>query len=152
MEDIIESGISEKKIFVEIQKFTDQMIHKVNEFARLYREGERTAYSVIHGYHKGWGFEKTCVYYSLPRDIAATIWSQMGFKRAPKGGEQVNTNTKSKQSDILDYVKKNVGQVVTATQVSADVNISLPTFYNFVKANNQMFEKVKRGQYKIVSV
>jgi hypothetical protein len=152
VEEIFESTINQNKIFNAIEKFTNQVSDKINEFSQLYREGERTTYAVIHGYHKGWSFEKTCSYYSLPKDIADIIWNQMGFKTISKGGEQVSTNTKSKQNDILDYVKKNVGQVVTATQVSADVKISLPTFYNFVKANNQMFEKVKRGQFKIVSV
>lgn len=152
MEENFEIKIHAAQAAKSAEHFEKQVSDKIAELGNIYREGERIAYSVIRGYFKGWNFEKTREYYSLPRDIAATVWKQFGFKKIIEGGEQVTTNTKSKQNDIMDYVKKNVGQVVTATQVSADVNISLPTFYNFVKANTQMFEKVRRGQFKIVSV
>jgi hypothetical protein len=152
VEQYHEISVSSLQAMKAAEAFEKKVINTISEIGKIHKEGERIAYSVIRGHFKGWSFEKTTSYYSLPRDIAATIWGQFGFKKILKGGEQVTTNTKSKQSDIMDYVKKNVGQVVTATQVSADVNISLPTFYNFVKANNQMFEKVRRGQFKIVSV
>ena len=61
------------------------------------------------------------------------------------------SRTKTKQNNIVIYLEKNVGQVVTPAKVSTDVSISLPTFYNFYNANRQFFKKVKRGQFEIVN-
>jgi hypothetical protein len=143
-----ESTNAVNKKIAELDKKIQEMINSV----KLDVADERTAYSIVRGYARGWSLDRTISYYDLSRDVAKNIWEKFGLKKLSKGGEQVTTSTKSKQTDILEYMKKNVGQVVTASQVSSDVRISLPTFYNFVKANNQMFEKVKRGQFKIVSV
>ena len=61
------------------------------------------------------------------------------------------SRTKTKQNNIVNYLQKNVGQIVTPAKVSTDVSISIPTFYNFYNANRQFFNKVKRGQFQIVN-
>ncbi len=110
---------------------------------------ERTASSVIFGYYKGWNFAKTIKYYNLENEIAEKYWKQFDFKI--KEGGQTMSRTKTKQNNIVTYLEKNVGQVVTPAKVSTDVSISLPTFYNFYNANRQFFKKVKRGQFEIVN-
>ncbi len=110
---------------------------------------ERTASSVIFGYYKGWNFAKTTKYYNLENEIAEKYWKQFNFKI--KEGGQTMSRTKTKQNNIVTYLEKNVGQVVTPAKVSTDVSISLPTFYNFYNANRQFFKKVKRGQFEIVN-
>jgi hypothetical protein len=36
-------------------------------------------------------------------------------------------------------------------QLATDVQISLPTFYNFYNANRGYFKKVKRGHFEILN-
>ena len=57
---------------------------------------------------------------------------------------------KSKQDNIVNFLSGNVGKVVTPVQVATDVQISLPTFYNFKKANRGYFKEVKRGHFEII--
>jgi len=110
---------------------------------------ERTASAVIYGYYKGWNLAKTVRYYNLEEAAATNFWKKFNFKI--KEGGQIMGRTKTKQNNIVNYLEKNVGQVVTPAKVSTDVSISLPTFYNFYNANRQFFKKVKRGQFEIVN-
>lgn len=110
---------------------------------------ERTASAVIHGHYKGWNLVKTVKYYNLEEQIAATYWKNFNFKL--KEGGQIMSRTKTKQNNIVSYLEKNIGQIVTPTKVSTDVSISLPTFYNFYNANRHFFKKVRRGQFQIVN-
>jgi len=110
---------------------------------------ERTASAVIYGYYKGWNLSKTVKYYNLEENIAINFWKKFNFKI--KEGGKTMSRTKTKQNNIVSYLEKNVGQVVTPAKVSTDVSISLPTFYNFYNANRQFFKKVKRGQFEIVN-
>jgi hypothetical protein len=71
-----------------------------------------------------------------------------GFKQ--KGGSKVN-KTRSKKEVITTYLKENVGQIVTPAKVSEEVQISLPTFYNFYNANRHFFRKTARGQFEILN-
>ena len=110
---------------------------------------ERTASSVIYGFYKNWSLTRTVKYYNLEEEVAKNLWKNFNFKI--KEGGQTMSRTKTKQNNIVSYLEKNVGQVVTPTKVSTDVSISLPTFYNFYNANRQFFKKVKRGQFEIVN-
>jgi len=112
-------------------------------------DNERTASAVIFGFYKNWNLDKTVKYYSLDATLAKTYWKHFNFKL--KEGGKTMSRTKTKQNNIVSYLEKNVGQVVTPAKVSTDVNISLPTFYNFYNANRQFFKKVKRGQFEIVN-
>ena len=51
---------------------------------------------------------------------------------------------------IEEYLKANIGKVVTPKQVAEDVKMSLPTFYNYYNANRSFFKKVQRGQFEII--
>lgn len=110
---------------------------------------ERTASSVIFGHYKAWSLSKTTKYYNLEFNLAEEYWKHFNFKL--KEGGQAMSRTKTKQINIVNYLEKNIGQVVTPAKVSTDVSISLPTFYNFYNANRQFFKKVKRGQFEIVN-
>ena len=61
------------------------------------------------------------------------------------------TGRKSKQDNIVNFLNGNVGKVVTPVQLATDVQISLPTFYNFYNANRGYFKKVKRGHFEILN-
>ena len=133
--------------FHEIEKLHDEAMKKLG----ILEEGaERIASAVFFGYHKGWNLAKTVKYYSLPKDIAKNLWSKFNFPE--KGGEQtVTTRTRSKQDVIVGFLKTNVGKVITPAEVAKNVNISLPTFYNFYNANRHFFKKVQRGKFEILN-
>lgn len=144
----------------EISEINDFLVNEV-ELERIYTKligtikstmdstAERTASAVIYGYYKGWNLTKTVKYYNLEEEAAFFFWKHFNFKI--KEGGQTMSRTKTKQNNIVTYLEKNVGQVVTPAKVSTDVSISLPTFYNFYNANRQFFKKVKRGQFEIVN-
>lgn len=132
---------------IELEKIYNKLMNTVKTV--MDSATERTASAVIYGYHKGWNLSKTIKYYNLEEDVAKNFWKQFDFKI--KEGGQIMSRTKTKQNNIVIYLEKNVGQVVTPAKVSTDVSISLPTFYNFYNANRQFFKKVKRGQFEIVN-
>jgi hypothetical protein len=133
--------------FHEVEKLYDQAMLKLG---KIENDMERVAASVFYGYHKGWNLAKTIKYYSLPKEIAKNIWSKFDFPE--KGGEQsVTTRTRSKQDVIVGFLKTNVGKVITPAEVAKNVNISLPTFYNFYNANRHFFKKVQRGKFEILN-
>jgi len=132
--------------FAEVEKRYDQAM---NQLGDLYKKAEREASSVFYGYYKGWNLAKIARYYSVPVDLAKEVWNKLGF--GEQGGEIKVTRTRSKQETIVGFLKSNVGKVVTPAEVSQNLNISLPTFYNFYNANRHFFKKVKRGTFEILN-
>jgi len=132
---------------VELEKIYSKLIGTVKNIQET--GVERTASAVIYGFYKDWNLAKTIRYYNLEEELAKDLWKHFNFKI--KEGGQTMSRTKTKQNNIVTYLEKNVGQVVTPAKVSTDVSISLPTFYNFYNANRQFFKKVKRGQFEIVN-
>jgi len=131
----------------ELESIYEKLMNTIKE--TLTPVAERTASAVIFGYYRGWNFSKTVKYYNLEEGTATNFWKHFNFKL--KEGGKTMSRTKTKQNNIVRYLEKNVGQVVTPTKVSTDVSISLPTFYNFYNANRQFFKKVKRGQFEIIN-
>jgi len=132
--------------FAEVEKRYAEAVIRLGEF---YNKAEREVASVFYGYHKGWNLPKIVKYYSVPTDIAKEVWNKLGFDK--QGGEVKVTRTRSKQETIVGFLKTNVGKVVTPAEVSQNLNISLPTFYNFYNANRHFFRKVKRGTFEILN-
>jgi len=151
MSNVQNDQISENNDFLvnefELEKIYTKLMATLKK--PLESTAERTASAVIYGYYKGWSLPKTVKHYNLEEQVAATYWKNFNFKL--KEGGQIMSRTKVKQNNIVSYLEKNVGQIVTPTKVSTDVSISLPTFYNFYNANRQFFKKVKRGQFEIVN-
>jgi hypothetical protein len=107
----------------------------------------REAASVIYGHYRGWSPSKTIKYYSIDEQIYSKYAELFKFKE--KVVNQVS-GRKSKQDNIVNFLNGNVGKVITPVQLATDVEISLPTFYNFYNANRSYFKKVKRGHFEIV--
>ena len=107
----------------------------------------REAASVIYGHYKGWSPSKTIKYYNIDEKSYSTYAELFKFKE--KVVNQVS-GRKSKQDNIVSFLSGNVGKVITPVQLATDVEISLPTFYNFYNANRSYFKKVKRGHFEIV--
>lgn len=107
----------------------------------------REASSVIYGHYRGWSPSKTIKYYNIDEQIYSKYAELFKF-----GEKVVNemTGRKSKQDNIVNFLNGNVGKVITPVQLATDVEISLPTFYNFYNANRSYFKKVKRGHFEIV--
>lgn len=142
----IQEDDSQYKIpFKELEKIYDTFIGKLD---LSIPEMERTGGAVFYGYHKNWNLPKIITYYNLNKDLAVNAWSLFGFKE--RGGVKVN-KTRSKKEVITAYLKQNVGQIVTPAKVSEDVQISLPTFYNFYNANRHFFKKTGRGQFEVLN-
>lgn len=132
--------------FAEVEKLYDKAIEKLG---KAYAEAEREIASVFYGYYKGWNLAKISKYYGVPVDFAKEVWDKLGFEQ--QGGEVKVARTKSKQDAIVGFLKTNVGKVVTPAEVTSNLNISLPTFYNFYNANRHYFKKVKRGTFEILN-
>lgn len=131
--------------FNELEKIYDVFMAKLD---LSIPEMERTGSAVFYGYHKNWALPKIVSHYNLNANLALNAWSMFGFKQ--KGGTKVN-KTRSKKEVITAYLKQNVGQIVTPAKLSEDVQISLPTFYNFYNANRHFFRKTGRGQFEILN-
>lgn len=132
--------------FGEIEKLYDGA---VAQLGKLEAGVERVAASVFFGYYKGWNLPKIVRHYSLPQDIAKQMWQKFNF--AQSVDESKPARTRSKQDSITEFLKTNVGKVITPAEVSKNINISLPTFYNFYNANRHYFKKVQRGKFEILN-
>jgi hypothetical protein len=132
--------------FSEIERRYEVAMQQLGD---VYNKAEREVSSVFFGYYKGWNISKIVKYYSVPLDLAKEVWTKLGFNE--QGGEIKMIKTRSKQEVIVRFLKSNVGKVVTPTEVSTNLNISLPTFYNFYNSNRHFFKKVKRGTFEILN-
>lgn len=112
-------------------------------------EERRAAYAVISGFRDQKSKAQIAAYYSLSTDLVDKWYTFFNFK---DDGKNTSTGKGSKKTNALfDYVVNNVGKLVTPKELSSELNISLPTFYNFYNANRHFFKKVKRGEFEIVS-
>lgn len=126
------------------------------EFNKIYQnlialvkpDDHREAASVIYGHYKEWSPSKTAKYYNISEEIYEKYADMFKFKE--RMVKQM-TGRKSKQDNIVNFLNGNVGKVVTPVQLATDVQISLPTFYNFYNANRGYFKKVKRGHFEILN-
>lgn len=132
--------------FGEIEKLYDGAIIQLG---KLEAGVERVASSVFFGYYKGWNLSKIVRHYSLPQDVAKQMWQKFNFTQP--GDESKPARTRSKQDTIVGFLKSNAGKVITPAEISKNLNISLPTFYNFYNANRHFFKKVQRGQFEILN-
>lgn len=132
--------------FGEIEKLYDAALLKIG---KIESGAERIAASVFYGYYKGWNLSKVVRHYSIPENLAKKMWQQFNFEE--KGGQEKVTRTKSKQDSIVGFLKSNTGKVITPAEISKNLNISLPTFYNFYNANRHFFKKIQRGQFEILN-
>jgi hypothetical protein len=120
----------------------DRLISKVENI-----DDYRVASSVIYGYYKDWSAKKICAYYSISDSDYEKYSNLFNFKERR---ENNMAGRKSKQDNIINFLNGNVGKVVTPVQIAQDVDISLPTFYNFYNANRGYFKKIKRGHFEIL--
>lgn len=134
-----EGGIPDR---VEFEKIHQQLISQIPV------NDHRIASSVIYGHYKDWSPQKTCKYYSISMEEYNYYAEKFNFKQRMV---KEMAGRKSKQDNIVNFLKVNVGKVVTPVQVATDTEISLPTFYNFYNANRSYFKKVKRGHFEIVN-
>lgn len=56
----------------------------------------------------------------------------------------------SKKNEIFEFLKGNIGEVLTPIEIAEACEISMPTMYNFINSNIGWFKKIKRGVYEIV--
>lgn len=134
----------------------DNDFTRTPEFNKVYQnlialvkpDNHREAASVIYGHYKQWSPSKTAKYYNISEEIYEKYADMFNFKE--RMVKQM-TGRKSKQDNIVNFLNGNVGKVVTPVQLATDVQISLPTFYNFYNANRGYFKKVKRGHFEILN-
>lgn len=111
-------------------------------------EDRRAAYSVITGIRDEKSMTQIASYYSIDEGLVLKWYNFFSFedKTSSSRGRRGR-----KGKDLTGYVKSNVGKTVTPKQISEEIGISLPTFYNFYNANRGYFKKVKRGEFEIVN-
>lgn len=112
-------------------------------------EDRRAAYAVITGMKESKNKEQIAGYYSIEMSLVEKWINHFGLSSSAK--EKTAGKRGRKGKDLASYVKSNSGRVVTPKLVAEEVGISLPTFYNFYNANRNLFKKVKRGEFEIVS-
>jgi len=124
--------------------------HKIHQklISLVNPDNHRAASSVIYGHYKNWSPVKTMKYYNVSENEYEQYADMFNFKE--RMVKQM-TGRKSKQDNIVNFLNGNVGKVVTPVQLATDVQISLPTFYNFYNANRGYFKKVKRGHFEILN-
>lgn len=111
-------------------------------------EDRRAAYSVISGYRDDKNPEQIASYYTVSIDLVVKWYEFFGFGKVSEAGQKKRGR---KTKDISGYLKSNIGKIVTPKSVSEELEISLPTFYNFYNSNRHMFKKVKRGEFEIIN-
>lgn len=112
-------------------------------------EDRRAAYSVISGFRDQKSKAQIASYYSLSTDLVEKWYKFFNFN---DNGVQKKVGRGSKKTNsILDFVQNNCGRTITPKEVVAELNVSLPTFYNFFNNNRHFFKKVKRGQFEIIN-
>ena len=140
----------------ELLEDEDNDFTRTPEFNKVYQnlislvkpDNHREAASVIYGHYKQWSPSKTAKYYNISEEIYEKYADMFNFKE--RMVKQM-TRRKSKQDNIVNFLNGNVGKIVTPVQLATDVQISLPTFYNFYNANRGYFKKVKRGHFEILN-
>lgn len=111
-------------------------------------EDRRASYAVISGYRDGKTEAQIASYYSLDINLVNKWYSFFNFKNKPTSPGRGRKN--GKKNVLNSFVKDNVGKTVTPKDIARDLQISLPTFYNFYNENRHFFKKVKRGEFQIV--
>jgi hypothetical protein len=58
---------------------------------------------------------------------------------------------RNKTQLIEQFINERIGEQVTPQQIADAVTATIQTVYNFIRANSSRFEKIERGQFKIVA-
>lgn len=130
--------------------FTQQVAELLEKKIPLNAKGEdrRAAYCTISGCRDGKSIKEICHYYSVSEDL---ILKWMDYLEIKSEVKQVGKKRGRKSSDLVAYVKSNIGKTVSAKTLAEELQISLPTFYNFYNANRGFFKKIKRGEFEIIN-
>lgn len=100
----------------------------------------------LTGMRDGLSAKQVSAYHNVPIDFVNNYYSTSNFQTQKEG----KGSRKRKSSDIITFIKNNIGREITPTEFAEEVGISLPTFYNYFNANRGWFKKVKRGLFEIV--
>lgn len=108
----------------------------------------RAAYCVINGYKYGKSVQQMASYYSVDIEMINKWYKFFNFSSTSTPTTAKKRGRKSK--DLKSYIVSNSGRTMSAKDAAKEIGVSLPTFYNFYKANSQYFVKTKRGEFTIV--
>ena len=112
----------------------------------LDNEVRRTICSILTGYHEEKTLSEIIKYYNLDVNIANEISNQysinVDIKERQKRGVKKNA--------IKVYLQDNVGKITSGKELAEELQITLPTFYNFFNNNRAYFRKVSRGKFEIL--
>jgi len=100
----------------------------------------------LTGLRDGMSPKEVAGYYNISKDFVVDFYNKNNatVEKSERGSR------KKKQSNMIEFLKSNVGKTITPKEFAEAVNISLPTFYNFFNANRGYFKKIKRGEFEIV--
>lgn len=110
-------------------------------------DDRRAAYSVITGFGEGKSVSEISSYYTISKEIVEHWMSYFDFASTKAQSKGKRT---SKTKVIEEYLSKNVGKTINFAKVAEELNISVPTVYNFHRDNRSYFKKVERGSFEIV--
>jgi transposase len=110
-------------------------------------EERRIAYSVITGFADGKSISEISSYYAVSKEAVEKWMSYFSFTTGKTGNSSKRT---SKTKLIENYLKANTGKTINFAKVAEELNISVPTVYNFHRDNRSYFKKIERGMFEII--
>lgn len=108
----------------------------------------RTAASVATGVSHSKTLPEIINFYHLNRELAEKWWDKFNFDDLGLA-KSVPKKTKP-QKVLLEYVKENIGEVVSVKSLSEECGVSFPSVYNFIDSYRGWFKKIARGRYEII--
>ena len=109
-------------------------------------EHRRTVYAVLTGNHEDKTLLETISYYNLDKQIAESVAEK--YNLFLNSRERVKRG--SKKNAIKNYLQNNIGKITSGKELAEELEITLPTFYNFFNNNRAYFKKVSRWKFEIL--
>lgn len=110
-------------------------------------EDHRAAASVAIGARDDKSLVEIIKYYGINKELAVKWWTFFGFEGDMKLEKKKRGN---KSSSLQDFIKANIGETLSSSDIIEKCGISTPTFYNYMNANRGQFKRVSRGSYLIL--
>jgi hypothetical protein len=115
--------------------------------AGINAEERRAAYATITGFSEDKGVKEICTYYTLSAEVVEHWMNFFNFS-STKG--KTSGKRSSKSAAIEKFLAENPGKQVNFAELAGQLNVSVPTIYNFYNTNRLYFRKVGRGNFEIL--
>ena len=123
----------------------DEYIKEIPE--NIEADERRAAYATITGFAEDKSVNDIASYYAINKE---TVIHWMGYFNFTSTKTAKQGKKSSKTSLIENYLSQNIGKTINFTKLAEELNISVPTVYNFYNSNRSYFKKISRGNFEIL--